>query len=189
MKSSFKLIVMFMIAVLIGCAGEKARPEEQDAAAFNDQAYLTAEASGATEGEAKRSAMAALASIFQSRVQAETLNKASSYLSTDGNEQFEKQVEQMVLIETDVRLEGAQIGWVKPVEELGGYRALAVLNKREAADRWRAELMQIQTDIEASLSALNSVKGRLPRLIMLNRLAILTGKMAEIEPQPLGGHQ
>lgn len=176
MKQIFTLAVVAWIAVMAGCAGNAQRREESSAETFDARKYLTAEASGATQGEAGRAAMAALAAIFHARVQAETHSRANSYTTTGEGEQFEKLVDQMVRIETDVQLEGARIGWVRPGSG-GGYSALAVLDRDQAAGRWHRELERIQGDLDAGLAALNSLTGRLPRLVALNRLS---GRMAEM---------
>jgi hypothetical protein len=167
---------------MVHCAGGAVKKEEEaaQAATFDAQKYLTADAVGPTDGEAKRSALAALAAIFNARVRAETQATATSYVGGDAGEQFEKQVAQMVQVQTDVQLQGAQIGWVRP-EAGGGYRALAVLNRDQAAGRWRNELARLQAELDAGLTGLATLEGRLPRLAALNRLAATMAAMAVTE--------
>ena len=181
MKNCFRVICVFVLALLVGCAGGKPRPQEasQDQV-FDAAKYLTAEATGQTELEARREAMAALAAVFQARVRAETQSRANSYLTTGESEQFEKQVDQMVQIETDVQLQGARIGWARP-EAAGGFRALAVLDRDQAAGRWRSELERIQMALDAGMQSLSAAQGRLPRLIALNHMAVLASEMAVTE--------
>jgi hypothetical protein len=181
MKRSLTILAILLPVFLFACAGGKQRQEESPNGNFDAKKYLTAEGAGPTQGEAKRAAMAALAAIFHSRVQAETQTRANSYVSETDDEQFEKQVEQLIQIETDVQLEGAQIGWVQPDKEAGGYAALAVLDRDQAAGRWRRELERIESEMSAGMSALPTLQGRLPRLIALNRLAALMGQMALTE--------
>ena len=178
MKKPIWWLILILAAVSAGCGGTKARPGESQVPVFDTRKYLTAEASGATQGEAKRSALAELASIFHTRVRAETQSRANAYLSATEDERFEKQVDQLVRIETDVQLEGARIGWVQANEKAGGYRALAVLDRDQAAARWRDELQRTQTALETGLDTLSGLEGRLPRLTALNRLSILSGEMA-----------
>ncbi|MDA8139849.1 MAG: hypothetical protein M0036_14460 [Desulfobacteraceae bacterium] len=181
MKPIMTILAVILSVVIFACAGSKPRPEEAQTQTYDAKKYLTAEASGPTQGEAKRAAMAALAGIFHSRVRAETQTRANSYITEAKDEQFEKQVDQLIQVETDVQLEGAQIGWVHPDKEAGGFSALAVLDRDQAAGRWRRELERIESELDAGTSALPAVKGRLPRLIALNRLAALMGQMALTE--------
>lgn len=181
MNRRHKLVVIALIVFMFGCAGNQARKEGSQAETFDAKKYLAAEASGATQGEAKRAAMADLAAIFHSRVRAETQSRANSYVTAEEDEQFEKQVDQLVQIETDVQLQGAQIGWVRPDETVGGFHALAVLDRDQAAGRWRRDLERIEADMAADMDALRNLRGRLPRLIKVNRLADLMGRMAITE--------
>jgi hypothetical protein len=180
MKKTVWWLAVILTAFSAGCGGGKARIEPQ-VPVFDAKKYLTAEAWGPTQGEAKRSAMAELAAIFNARVRAETQSRANAYVSAADDERFEKQVDQMVRIETDVQLEGARIGWVKPEEKTGGYRALAVLDRDQAAGRWRNELARIHMALDTGLDSLSGLKGRLPRLSALNRLSLLSGQMAVAE--------
>ncbi len=182
MKISFRVVCVIVLALAAGCAGGKPRPQEvSQAQAFDAAKYLTAEATGQTEIEARREAMAALAAVFQARVQAETQSRANSYLTTGESEQFEKQVDQMVQIETDVQLQGARIGWARPDAAAGGFRALAVLDRDQAAGRWRSELERIEMALDAGMQSLSAAQGRLPRLIALNHMAVLASEMAVTE--------
>jgi|GEM_PF-2780401 len=181
MRKSYLPAALILALLVSGCAGTQMQKKQTQGVNFDPQRFLTAEAVGATEGEAKRDAMASLASVFQSRVRAETRSRANSYLTAEQGEEFEKQVQQMVLIDTDVQLEGASIGWVRPDEPAGGFRALAVLNRARAAARWRNALNRNQMAFSAGLQSLKTVQSRLPRLATLNRLTILMGEMAVIE--------
>ncbi len=89
-------------------------------------------------------AMAELAAIFESRVYARTVQQATSWMGEGLPEQFDRQVEQTVRIHTDVQLEGARIGRVQPDKAAGGFRALAVLDRRQAISRWQRELAETQ---------------------------------------------
>jgi hypothetical protein len=157
---------MLALVVLLatGCAGSPAADDPTTADPFPDDRFLTAEAAGETEGQAKRAALAELAAVFEARVYARTVQQATSWMGEGLPEQFDRQVEQTVRIHTDVRLEGSRIGIVRPDEAAGGFRALAVLNRREAASRWQRELAETAMAIDGQVDALQSVKGRLSRL-------------------------
>ena len=97
-------------------------------------------------------------------------------------EQFDRLVEQTVRIHTDVRLEGARIGLAGPDEATGGFRALAVLNRREAASRWQRELAETAMAIGRSGGSPRRRQGDgLSRLAALNRITTLMVRQAAIE--------
>ena len=181
MKRLHWMVLTLVVLIAAACAGSKPAEEIPAADLFPDDRFLTAEAVGATEGEAKRAAMAALAAIFESRVYARTVQQATSWMGAGLPEQFDKQVEQTVRIHTDVQLEGARIGRVEPDEAAGGFRALAVLDRRQAVSRWQRELAETQMAIDGQVEALIGVKGRLSRLAALNRITELMVRQAAIE--------
>jgi hypothetical protein len=175
------MALVWVVLVAAGCAGSTPAGEEPMADRFPDDLFLTAEATGASEGEAKRAAMAELAAIFESRVYARTVQQATAWMGEGLPEQFDKQVEQTVRIRTDVQLQGARIGRVQPDDAAGGFRALAVLDRRQAASRWQRELVQTQMDIEGQVEALAGVRGRLSRLAALNRITASMVRQSAIE--------
>lgn len=181
MKLFYWNAVAVVILLTAGCAGSP--PAEHEAAVdlFPDHRFMTAEAVGDTEGEAKRAAMADLAAIFESRVYARTIQQATSWMEEGLPEQFDRQVEQTVHIHTDVQLQGARIGRVWSNEPAGGFRAIAVLDRRQSASRWQRELAKIHLTIEGQKAALDAVNGRLSRLAALNHITALMLRQAAIE--------
>ncbi len=189
MKRLHGMVLTLVMVVAVGCAGSKPADDAPVADRFPDDRFLTAEATGATEGEAKRAAMAELAAVFESRVYALTVQQATSWMGEGLPEQFDKQVEQTVRIQTDVQLQGARIGSVRQVDAGGGFRALAVLDRRQATSRWQRELAETRMTIDGRVEALEGVKGRLSRLAALNRITALMVRQAAIESRlsVLGG--
>ena len=120
MKRLHWMVLTLAVLMAAACAGSKPAEEMPAADLFPADRFLTAEAVGATEGEAKRAAMAELAAIFESRVYARTVQQATSWMGEGLPEQFDRQVEQTVRIHTDVQLEGARIGRVRPDDAAGG---------------------------------------------------------------------
>ncbi|MBT8341664.1 MAG: hypothetical protein HKP58_17065 [Desulfatitalea sp.] len=179
MKPSMFLLPVMLL--LFACAGSPPKSDESEAQTYTAQRYLTAEAVGDSEGAAKRAAMAELAAVFQSRVRSEIQSSAHAYTTDEAGEQFQRQVDQHVEILSDVRLEGAQIGWVRPDERSGGFRALAVLDRFQAADRWGGALERTRARMDAGLQALDTIQGRLSRLAALNQLAELIAQMALLQ--------
>ena len=174
-------VVVLVVLVAAGCAGSSPVDEKAATVAFPEDRYLTAESVGETEGQAKRAAMAELAAIFEARVYARTVQQATSWMGEGLPEQFDRQVKQSVHIHTDVQLEGARIGGVWPDSAGGGFRALAVLNRRQAASRWQRELVEVRMAIDGQETALAAVDGRLSRLAALNRITALMVREAATE--------
>ncbi|WP_372680963.1 hypothetical protein [Desulfosarcina sp.] len=181
MKRLHWMVLTLVVLMAAACAGSKPAEEMPAADRFPPDRFLTAEATGATEGEAKRAAMAELAAIFESQVYARTVQQATSWIGEGLPEQFDRQVEQTVRIHTDVQLEGARIGRVEPDDAAGGFRALAVLDRRQAVGRWQRELAETHMAIDGQVEALAGVKGRLSRLAALNRITALMVRQAAIE--------
>lgn len=181
MKRLHWMALTLVVLMAAACAGSKPAEEIPAADLFPDDRFLNAEAVGATEGEAKRAAMAQLAAIFESRVYARTVQQATSWMGEGLPEQFDRQVEQTIRIHTDVQLEGARIGRVEPDDAGGGFRALAVLDRRQAVGRWQRELAETQMALDGQVEALLGVKGRLSRLAALNRITALMVRQAAIE--------
>jgi hypothetical protein len=174
MKPISWMAVTLVAMMVAGCAGSPAVTKTKIEDPFPPDRFLTAEGAGASQAEARRAAMAELAAIFESRVYARTLEQATSWTGEGLSEQFDKEVEQTIQIQTDVQLEGARIGRTWRDESTGGFRALAVLDRHRAANRWQRELGTIQMTIAGQVQALDTVKGRLSRLAALNRI---TGAM------------
>ena len=174
-------ILAVLMLVLTGCAGSPSVDSTTIQTSFPSDRFLTAEAGGMSEAEARRAAMAELASIFESRVYARTLQQATSWIGEGLTEQFDKAVEQTVHIQTDVQLEGARIGRTWQDASTGGFRALAVLDRHRAASRWQRELATVQMMVSGQVQALETVNGRLSRLAALNRIAAALVHEAVIE--------
>lgn len=174
----FSALVMMGAA---GCVGSPPAERMPVGDAFPPDRFLTADASGPSQAEAGRAAMAELAAIFETRVYSQTLGRATSWIGEGVSEQFDKQVEQTIQIQTDVQLEGARIGrtWQDP--STGKFRAVAILDRRQATSRWRRELATVQMMVAGQVQALDTVEGRLSRLAALNRITATAVREAVIE--------
>ena len=181
MKRIHWTAVGLLILMALGCAASPPADKAPVDDGFPPERFLKAEAVGITEAEAKRAAMAELAAIFDARVYARTLQQATSWMEAGLDEQFDRQVEQTVHIQTDVQLEGARIGRVWSDDAVGGYRAVAVLDRMQAANRWQRELDETKMLLDGQVQALGAVDGRLPRLAALNRITASMVRQAVIE--------
>jgi hypothetical protein len=131
---------------------------------------MTASGFGATEAEARREALGALAAVFESKVYSETASEAASFMTESAPEAFEKNVETKLRIESSVRLEGARIGSVEKDPESGLFRAIAVLDRQQAARQWYDRMAMVDARMQAERAALPALSGRLSRLAALNRI-------------------
>ena len=180
------------LLLLMACAGGHS-PQSQNQKevatppSFSATRYLTADGFGDTENEAKRQAVAELASIFEARVQAASKARIASSIFNPAEaggvevENFEKEVSQLIWVDTDVRLKGIQIGWVGPNATGAGYRAIAILDRSMAAQRWYNDLERLNAEMDADRAALDTQKGRITKLATLNHASALMAQMAVIE--------
>ncbi len=175
------VILIALIMAVSGCAGTDQKASDEKGRVFSKEKYLTATGSGDTETEAKNKALAELSNIFESRVYSETRSQAQSLIDTTADELFEKKVESYIRIISSVRLTGARMGkvWRDPKSQL--YYATAILDRIQAGRRWKNELDQIESMMEAEYQALSGVRGKLPRLIALNGLMNLELKTGSVE--------
>ena len=159
-----------VLFLFLGCAGPAQKVPDEQKAAFDPGRYLTAEGIGTTEAEASREALAALAGIFESRVYSETASTAASFMTESAPEAFEKNVETKLQIESRVRLQGVRIGSVQREPDSGLFRAVAVLDRHQAARQWYDQMAMVDARMQAERSALPALSGRLTRLAALNRV-------------------
>jgi hypothetical protein len=163
------VIAGFLLAA--GCTSTPAPVETAETKAYPNDRYLVATGYGTTAVDAGREARAAMAAIFSSRVYSETMAEATSAFGLDGEEQFQKRVASSVQVISDVALEGVSLVDKGKDPESGTYKALAVLDRRQAGARWQRELDAVSDRLAAEAAALPSVRGDLFRLAALNRIA------------------
>ena len=175
------VILIVLIVGVFGCAGTDQKVADEKGRSLSKEKFLTATGSGDTEREAKNRALAELSNIFESRVYAETRSRAESVIDTTAEELFEKKVESYIRIISSVELTGARIAEVRQDPESRLYVATAVLDRVQAGRQWKNELNQIEAVMEAEYQALSEVRGKLPRLIALNGLLMLTLKKGVLE--------
>jgi hypothetical protein len=175
------IAINLAISVIVACAGSTGIDAEDAVEQFPESRFLTADGLGETEAEAKRAAMAELAAVFETTVYAQTIQRAESWLADDLPERFDKQVAQTVHLQTNVLLKGARIGRIQKDADGGGFRALAVLDRRQAASQWQREMEAIEAAIDGQVAVLRTTEGRLSRLTVLNRLAESMVRQAVIE--------
>jgi len=171
---TFGLLVL-LVLLATGCGKKSSAPPVNDKNPdFPKTRYLTAEGNGSTEMDARRQALAELSSVFESRVQSKTTSLATSSLGPDNLEQFEKTIESRIQVISSVRLEGAEIGKVWQDEKDGSFHALAVLDRVDAGRIWNHDLERVNNRLRAEALALETIKGRLPRMAVLNKIMFLS---------------
>ncbi len=172
--ATFGLLVL-LVLLAQGCGKKSSTPPvDEKNPDFPKTRYLTAEGGGATEMDARRQALAELSSIFESRVQSQTTSLATSSLGSDNLERFEKTIESRIQVISSVRLEGAEIGKVWQDKEGESFHALAVLDRVDAGRIWTHDLEIVDNRLRAEALALETIKGRLPRMAALNKIMFLS---------------
>jgi len=163
------LLAALMLFLAAACSSTPEATHSESEAPYPEKRYLKAVGYGQTRAEAEREARAALAGIFQSRVQAETMARARSVMADGAEAHFEKQVESTVRVVSEVALVGVQVVDTVTDESTGAFTATAVLDRQQAGRRWREALMRTDTLLVAELEALPATRGKLLRLASLNR--------------------
>jgi hypothetical protein len=163
------ILAALLLFLGTACGSTPDAPDPKTELPYPETKYLKAVGYGQTIPEAEREARAALAAIFQSRIQAETMARAESVMADGMESYFEKQVESTVQVVSKVDLEGVQV--VEPArdENTGTYAATAILDRQQAGRQWREALMRADNLLQAELGALPETRGKMMRLAALNR--------------------
>jgi hypothetical protein len=159
--------------VIAGCAGSAPVPPASDNIDYTDSRFLRAEGMGATNAEAQRQAMAAMANIFESKVYNYTVSKAQSAIDASNAETFSRTVENEIRVESSVRLQGVKIGKTWQDQTTGAFHALAVLDRFQARQQWAGDMETIDALIDGQFKAVDAAQGNLERLQALNSVMSL----------------
>ncbi len=173
-RTPVTVLLTVLILLSAGCASTSEKAKTGVAPEYPENRYLVATGYGDTAVDAGREARAAMAAIFSSIVYSETMAEATSAFGLDGEEQFQKQVDSTVQVISSVALEGVKIVDIGTDPKTGAARALAVLDRRQAAARWLSELAAVGDRLFAEMTVLPSVSGDLFRLATLNRIVALS---------------
>ncbi len=168
--------VLMLLALAGGCGPfgplQGAAPGRGSAgsgsAEFTSSRYLTAKASGRSEPEARRRALSALSAIFESEIESSVKAETRSVFDSRSGESLEKEVEESIMVESAVRLEGAEIGnaW----KSGGCWHAVAVLDRLKARHQWIEELESINSGISGRLRAFETLESPVLKLRAARRI-------------------
>ncbi|MCG8635583.1 MAG: LPP20 family lipoprotein, partial [Desulfobacterales bacterium] len=167
-----QVVFIFMILLMLGGFGcaKTPSPAEEAGVEFPEERYLTARGTGETGYEAGKQAMAELSGIFESRISSQFTSLATSTMTQDQAEAFEKNMASRIRIDSDMHLQGARIGRSWKDEKTGLYSALAVLDRSDAGQTWASQVDTIDSEIRAEVRALETTRGPLSRMAGLNRI-------------------
>lgn len=156
------LCALLVIFAAAGCGGMETVSAGQNDKDYPSSVYMTAEGIGQSEPEAKNRAVAELSRIFESKVQADTLDKVKSVIKTSGkntSETSEQMLQSRVNVISEVKLKGVEIG--KVWKDKSEYHALAVLERKKARDEWVSEQGEIDRKVDGIVSTMQSTKSTL----------------------------
>lgn len=159
-----KKIIYTCLAVLIiitGCTEVRTKP----AAVKNypESVYFQAEGTGQSEAEARNQAVAEMSRIFESKVFSDTYDRTAAIIDS-GNETFRGNIESNIRVISSVELEGVRIAETWLDNEKGVYRALAILERQQAAKGWQEGIKQTDIKVESEFGALDSVSSKFMKL-------------------------
>lgn len=167
------LLVTFLFLILSACASNSSKPDwlNEPYSQHPKSRYLVATASADNSNDADSRALAGLARSFEVAIQDQTLdfNKASIN-SRDGKREItnEQSVGRTINAFSSQVLEGASVDqrWRS---EQGEHHSLAVLNKQEAARRFRTRLQEIDRDTSMLFARSNSAPNIVTKLSALEQ--------------------
>ena len=193
-----ELICFVMILFMAGCvtidqaSSKKSTPSRNSSAPdlsldYPESQYLRTTASGQTEMEAKRLAIAELSNIFEARVNSDVSSSVKSVMKSGSEEEVTRTAQQSVRVISDLKLKGVKIGetWYDDGQRL--YNAVAVLDRFQAKDNWSQELadldgravaakdsIKLQKSEFSKLQKYKEVRGLwLQRQVIMSRLRVL----------------
>ncbi|MDH3975499.1 MAG: LPP20 family lipoprotein [Deltaproteobacteria bacterium] len=168
------LIILFLLCLLPGCGSGKAslkaeRLKQKDAPAFTSGQYLKATGIGSSEKEARLNAKAELASVFESKVSSDVINRVRSVVEASGKETVTRDDERNIKVLSSVDLKGVEIGKTWYDEKQRAYYAIARLERAKARENWQKEVDRIDDEIELRVESLDSKKSDFGRFQSLKK--------------------
>ena len=154
-----RIYFIFSVLALVGCANLPPSPiidfTENNKKNYPTITYLTAIGSSSSLGEAREYAQGNLAAIFSAKVEDDSI--FSQNIQQKAGEKIDKSeyLSRSTLVSARINIDGVTIEEDFYDAEDGIYYALAVLNRREAEQRWLPELTnykKILAETELKLS-------------------------------------
>ncbi len=154
-----RIYFIFSVLALVGCANLPSSPiidfTENNKKNYPTITYLTAIGSASSLGEAREYAQGNLAAIFSAKVEDDSI--FSQNIQQKAGEKIDKSeyLSRSTLVSARINIDGVTIEEDFYDAEDGIYYALAVLNRREAEQRWLPELTnykKILAETELKLS-------------------------------------
>ena len=169
-----------LLVFTLGC-GKTPETVATGTPGFPQDRFLTAEGSGRTDMDARQQSLAQLSSIFESKVSSQFTSRTHSRLTREQAEEFETEISARVDVASGVHLQGARIGksWKDP--DSGSFHALAVLDRRAAAENWSSRLSSLDARIRGAQASHKNAAGPLSQLAALNRIISLAGERQILE--------
>lgn len=171
----FKVLLShFLLFFFFACATEQGSIKKKEiksagASNFSSGKYLTATGIGASEKEARLSAKAELAAIFESKVSSDVINRVRSVVEASGKETVTRDDERNIKVLSSVELKGVEIGKTWYDEKQRAYYAVATLERAKARDDWQKEIDKIDDEIELITGTLPSQKSDFSRFKSLKK--------------------
>lgn len=159
-----KILYAYLVVLILTIGCVKDHPLTKPVPEYPESVYFKAEGTGQSEAEARDQALAEMSKIFEAEVFSDTYDRAVAIIDSTGNDIFRGDIESDIRVVSSVKLEGARIGRTWFDNEKGIYRALAVLDRRQAGENWKGEIKDIDDKIEGEYSALDTMNSKFMKL-------------------------
>lgn len=162
------------LALVHSCVYADSKPDwvDGESESFPYGQFITATGSASKAELAKDRALANLVKIFELKIQEESITRSDTRVNIkDGEESFTKsdRLEQQISVRTDKVIDGARIAESWHDEEVFVYHALAVLERKQAGNNIRQEMLRLDDETETELSQVKKLRDPLRVMAGLNR--------------------
>ncbi len=144
---------------------------EGRSATYPDKLYITATASASDPERAKDRALGNLSKVFEARIDEQTITRSDTQVTVkDGRESFTRQqhLSQHVQVSTDKIINGARIAETWKDEGVFVHHALAILDRKQAANNIRQEMHRLDELTQVEISQNQSAQDPLFAISHLN---------------------
>lgn len=181
-----RILTLLSLLLLAACATSPVTPDwiAGEPAAYSANRYLLGRGQAASVGLARDRARADLAKTFAVQIREQSSDQLLWEQGGDGRQGLQASISRDIQARTSQVLEGVQIAETWQAETGGDYHALAVLDRLQAGNRFRAKINRLDAETAESIRQARR-ETTLPEQIAAARDALLAQLKRQHEQQLL----